>query len=64
MYTSTTINIKGYQSFPVSQSADIFISVKQDSYETVMVSQGDDAYFVTVRLNNNGQGISQADTSI
>ena len=34
-----------------------FIGVRHGSYETVMVSQGDDADFVTVRLKNNREGI-------
>ena len=52
VYTSKAINIKGYQSFPVvrkdRQSGGILIVVRHASYETVMVSQGDDADFVTV----------------
>ena len=61
VYTSKAINIKGYQSFPVvrkdRQGGGIFIGVGHGSYETVMVSQGDDADFVTVRLKNNREGI-------
>ena len=61
VYTSKAINIKGYQSFPVvrkdRQGGGIFIGVRHGSYETVMVSQGDDADFVTVRLKNNREGI-------
>ena len=58
VYTSKAINIKGYQSFPVRkdrQGRDIFIDVKHGSYETVMVSQGDDADFVTVWLKIIGK---------
>ena len=47
VYASKAINIKGYQSFPVvredRQGGGIFIGVRHRSYETVMVSQGDDA---------------------
>ena len=61
VYTSKAINIKGYQSFPVvrkdRQGGGIFIGVRHGSYETVMVSQGDDADFLTVLLKNNREGI-------
>ena len=61
VYTSKAINIKGYQSFPVvrkdRQGGGIFIGVRHGSCETVMVSQGDDTDFVTVRLKNNREGI-------
>ena len=59
VYTSKAINIKGYQSFPVvrkdRQGGGIFIGVRHGSYETVMVSQGDHADFVTVRLKIIGK---------
>ena len=59
VYTSKAINIKGYHSFPVvrkdRQGGGIFIGVRHGSYETVMVSQGDDADFVTVRLKIIGK---------
>ena len=61
VYTSKVINIKGYQSFPAvrkdRQGGGIFIGVRHGSYETVMVSQGDDADFVTVRIKINREGI-------
>ena len=61
VYASKAINIKGYQSFPVvrkdRQGGGIFVGVRHGSYETVMVSQGDDADFVTVWLKNNREGI-------
>ena len=61
VYTSKAINIKGYQSIPVvrkaRQGGGIFIGDRHGSYETVMVGQGDDADFVTVRLKHNREGI-------
>ena len=61
VYSSKAINIKGYQSFPAvrkdRQGGGIFIGVRHGSYETVMVSQGDDADFVTVWLKNTREGI-------
>ena len=61
VYTSKAINIEGYKSFPVvrkdRQGGGIFIGVRHGSYETVMVSQGDDPDFITVRLKNNREGI-------
>ena len=59
VYTSKAISIKGYQSFPVirknRQGGGIFIGVRHGSYEAVMVSQGDDADFVTVLLKIIGK---------
>ena len=59
VYTSKAINIKGYQSFPAvrkdRQGGSIFISVRHGSYETVMVSQREDADFATVWLKIIGK---------
>ena len=61
VYTSKAINIKGYQSSPTvrkdRQGGGIFMGVRHGSYETVIVSQGDDADFVIVRLKNNRESI-------